>query len=166
MDRTELEVLVEQLDELLVEGATDADDALELATVAGLAARLGASEDAMEEAEVWRDDEVDGLIADAFDEFDIEELLETLDNLELADETEVEEAVSDFDDLVAAAAWCGRADGLRLHVATFAAIVRRVPDPFAFLGETASQMLRTPTVASDLALYDYWTAIAEAGDWT
>ena len=53
VDRTELEVLVEQLDELLVEGATDADDALELATVAGLAARLGASEDAMEEAEVW-----------------------------------------------------------------------------------------------------------------
>jgi hypothetical protein len=165
VERTELDILIEQLDELLGAGIQEPDEALELATIAGLAVRLGAPEDALEEAEVWRD-ESDDLLDAAFAETDLDEILETLDNLELADETEVDEAVSDFDDLVAAAAWCGRADSLRAASRAVAAIVRRVPDPFACLTSDAQSMLATDTVAGDLALYDYWVAIRDAGEWS
>jgi hypothetical protein len=49
--RSELEVLLEQLQELRGEGVTTGEDALEYATVAGLAARLGPPPGALADAE-------------------------------------------------------------------------------------------------------------------
>jgi hypothetical protein len=48
--RSELDVLIEQLEELLGEGIVDAEDALEVAAVAGLAQRLGAPPEALASA--------------------------------------------------------------------------------------------------------------------
>lgn len=164
---TELEVLVEQLDELLVDGAHDGDEALEIATVAGLAARLGADEITLAPAETWRDGPGADLLSEGFEEVDVDELVETIDGLidGEADDELVEEAVGDFDDLVAAAAWTGRADWIRPAARRVAGIVRQIPDPFAFLAEDGKTMAKTPTVGADPDLYDYWLAIAEAGEW-
>lgn len=165
MQATERDVLIEQLDELLTGGICDADDALELATVAGLAERLGAAPDALQPAEAWRDRVGSDLLDEAFRTTAIGPYVAAIDALVGASDIEVEDTLSDFDDLVAAAAWCGRAHALRTHAAKVAAIIRQVPDPFAFLAPTAGQMLACPIVAGDLALYDYWTAIHEAEVW-
>jgi len=164
--RTELDVLLEQLEELVAEGVQSPDDALEVATVAGLAARLGATEEALADVSTWRDLDGVEMVAEALKEIDLPALVEALDNLEGSDEHEVEETVSDFDDVVAAAAWCGLADPLRESAKQVAAAIRLVPDPFAFMSSTGRDMARSRVVAEDLGLYDYWLAIAEAETWT
>lgn len=165
-EKSELDVLLEQLEELFAEGITAPDDALEVATVAGLAARLGASDEALADVATWRDEDGIEMVAEALDETDLDELVEALDNLEGADEHQVEEAVSDFDDVVAAAAWCGLSDRVRAAAAKVSAAVRLVPDPFAFMSATGRDMARSRLVAEDPGLYDYWLAIAEAETWT
>ena len=164
--RSELDVLVEQLDELLAEPVVTSDDALEVATVAGLAWRLGASESALSDARQWLVDGGNELVEEGLDEVDWDELVDTLDNLEGEDDHVVEEALSDFDDLVAAAAWVGQESRVRSAATRIAAIVRMVPDPFAFLAPTGEQMMRSAVVARDLELYDYWLAVAQADSWS
>ena len=90
---------------------------------------------------------------------------EALDGLEGEDEQVVEDAVADFDDVVAAAFFAGLADRVRPAAIEVARRIRRVPDPFAFMAETGRQVARSRVVAEDLALHDYWLAIADAGDW-
>ncbi len=109
--RSELEVLLEQLDELLTEGAVDAEDALEIAVVAGLAHRLGAPAAALVDAEAWRAAAGRDLLAEVWEELDVDALLvEAIDAAatnELPEE-EVEEALYDVDEVIAAAVWAGR----------------------------------------------------------
>lgn len=164
--RSELDVLIEQLDELLGEPVVSSDEALEVATVAGLAQRLGAPDDALADARRWLADGGRDLVEEGLEEVDWDELVEALDNLEAADEHDVEEALSDFDDAVAAAAFVGRLDLVRQPARRVAGIVRLVPDPFAFLSPTGEQMMHSRLVAADLDLYDYWLAVAEAATWT
>ncbi|MEQ1566177.1 MAG: hypothetical protein ABMA64_11110 [Myxococcota bacterium] len=162
--KQELDVLIEQLDELLGEPIVDPDDALEVAIVAGLAARLSASPDAMAAAVAWRDGDGRELLAETWDQVDPEPLLEELDAVTESSVTEeqVEEAVYDFDDVVAAAVWCGKAQVMRAAARRAAEIVRQIPDPFADLSDVGSELARLPTVAEHLELYDYWLAIADA----
>ncbi|TVQ86461.1 MAG: hypothetical protein EA397_19885 [Deltaproteobacteria bacterium] len=162
--RTELDVLLEQVEELLGEGVVSADDALELAAVAGLAQRLGAGPASLTEAQTWLESGGRDLIAEGLDEVDLDDLLERIDNLEEADDYEVEEAVSDFDDLVAAALFAGLADTLRPAARQVAQSIRVVPDPFSFMAETGRQMVRTRAFAEEMGLLDYWLAIVEAGE--
>lgn len=161
---SELEVLVEQLDELLEGGAMDADDAMEIAVVAGLAARLGASREVMAAAEAWRDGEGKELLEEAFDELELDEVLEAIDGVidGQASEEEIEEAIYDFDDLVAAALWCKRPDVVRHHAHLVARTVRQVPDPFAAIADVGREMARLPSVGSYYEIYDYWMAVADA----
>lgn len=160
----ELDVLIEQLDELVSSPIVDPDDALELAIVAGLAARLSAPPDALAAAVAWRDGAGRELLAETWRQVDPEPLLEELDGLAGvgATDEQVEEAVYDFDDLVAAAIWCGRSAQIRAAARRAAEIVREVPDPFASLAVEAAQHARLATVAEHLELYDYWLAIADA----
>jgi hypothetical protein len=164
--KSELEVLIDQLDELMVEGAVSSDDALELAAVAGLAARLGAPHEALVAVRAWLAEGGKDLVEEAIDEVDFDDLVEALDNLEGADEHDVEEALSDFDDLVAAAWFTGFADKVRPAARAVSRIIRQVPDPFAFMAETGRQMARSRAVAEDLDLHDFWLAIAEAETWS
>lgn len=160
----ELEVLLTQLGELLAEGVDDAEDAFEIAVIAGLAARSGAT--ALDEAVAWRDGPGADLLDEAFSELDLDGMLEALDALTGEEDPEdVEEAVADFDDAVAAAVWCGRGDRLLEASRVVTGIVQALPDPFATIGDAASQMLRLPAVAREPALYGYWQAIAEAATW-
>jgi hypothetical protein len=164
---TELAVLLEQLDELLASGVDDEDDALEIAIVAGLAARLGAETAALKEAVAWRDAGGHDLLEQAFDELDLDEIIEGIDGVLAADadEEEVEEALYELDDVVAAAVWCGRSKRVLEAARQVAATIRQVPEPFAPLADYAVHVARSPAVAADLDVYDYWLAVADAGKW-
>ena len=162
--KIELDVLLEQLDEVLGEPIVDPDDALEVAILAGLAARLGAPPDALAAAVAWRDGDGRELVAETFDQVDLEPLLEELDACTgggMTDE-EVEEALFDVDDVVAAAIWCNRTAAVRAGARKAAEIVRQIPDPFAPLADLAVQMAKLRAVAEHLDLYDYWLAVADA----
>jgi len=163
----ELAVLIDQLQELFDLGATDGDEALEIAVVAGLATRLDADPVLLEPVEAWRRGPGAELLEEGFTEADIDGLAEAIDDVSggEVDEEEVEDAVTDFDDLVAAAAWAGRTDLLREAAHRVAEIIRTLPDVFAPLAPDGSAMVRTATVAADPDLYDYWHAIEEAGKW-
>ncbi|MEQ1506001.1 MAG: hypothetical protein ABMB14_27465 [Myxococcota bacterium] len=161
--KQELDVLVEQLDELLAEPIVDADDALEVAIVAGLAARLGGSPDALRDAVVWRDGLGRELLAETWAQVDLEPLLEELDACAgggMTDE-QIEEALFDVDDVIAAAIWCDAEAAVRDAARRASAIVRLVPDPFASLSDLAVQLARMPSIAMHLDLYDYWLAVAD-----
>jgi hypothetical protein len=160
----ELDVLVEQLDELLAEPIVDADDALEVATVAGLAARLGATAEQLADVNAWRDGLGQELLRETWEEVDATPILEELDAVTGggATDEQVEEALFDLDDLVAAAVWCGRRDAVRTAAREGAKIVRGIPDVFVPLADLATELAKLPTVARDLDLYDYWLAIADA----
>jgi hypothetical protein len=164
--RSELEVLLEQLEELLGEGVTTGDDALEVAAVAGLAARLDADPQALADARRWLAEGGREMVRDALDDVDLDELVEALDNLEGADDHDVEEALSDLDDVVAAAVWAGLADRVRDAGRRTGALIRQVPDPFAFMADTGRQVARSRVLAEDLETHDYWFAIAEADEWS
>jgi hypothetical protein len=161
----ELDVLVEQLDELMSGPVVDGDDALELATVAGLAARLGATPEQLAEAAGFRDGVGQDLFRETWDSVDPAPILEELEGVTGggATDEQVEEALFDLDDLVAAAIWCGRRDAVRSAAREAASIVRTVPDVFIPLADLAVTLAKLPFVAQDLDLYDYWLAIADAG---
>jgi len=160
----ELDVLVEQLDELLGEPAVDADDALEIATVAGLAARLGASESQLAEADGWRTGQGEDLLDEMWEQVDLEPLLEAVDACTgggLGDDA-IEDAVFDVDDVIAAAVWCGRIEVVRSGAQELSRIVRGVPDVFVGVTPMAAQMAALPAVAEHIGLYDYLLALADA----
>jgi hypothetical protein len=164
----ELEVLLEQLDELLGEGAVDADDALEIATVAGLVVRLGgATSPSVAAAMKWRAEGGDELLVQAFAELELDEIVDGLEAVLQGDvdEEAVEEAVYELDDLVAAAIWSGHRAAVRDLALEAARTIRAVPEPFACLADFGAQMARLHTVAADLDLYDYWLAIADSGQY-
>lgn len=164
--RTELDVLLEQLEELIGEGVVSPDDAVEVAAVAGLAQRLGAGPGALAEALTWLESGGRDMVEEALDDMDLDELVEAIDNLDQADEFEVEEAISDFDDVVAAAAFAGLTGAVRPAARQVARLIRQVPDPFAFMSESGRQVAKTRAFAEDMDLLDYWLAIAQAADWS
>jgi hypothetical protein len=182
-ERSELTELVDQLDDILGKPLVYTDDALELAIVAGLAERLGASAEVMAPAVAWKEGTGKELLAEMWEQVDLEPLLETLEGCVGAMEEDIEPAPSkdgdedeeeeeegdplenalfDIDDLVAAAIWCGRTKRVRATARQVAELVRQVPDPFVGLSPFAVEIARLPTVAQHLDLYDYWLAIADA----
>lgn len=160
----ELEVLVGQLDELLTEGAVDTSDALEIATCAGLATRLGAPPQSLVAVEAWREGPGGPLLAELWDEVDVDVLVEEVEALlgTNPEEEQLEEAVFDFDDLVAAAVWCGQRARVAGAAARVAATVRLAPELFEPLAPYGVQMSRLRAIGEDLGLYDYWLALADA----
>ncbi|MCB9675147.1 MAG: hypothetical protein H6737_08515 [Alphaproteobacteria bacterium] len=160
----ELDVLIAQLDELLGEGAVDTSDALEIATCAGLAERMGADPVVLAAAEAWRAGPGGPLLAELWEEADVETLVEDVEGLlgANADEDELEEVFFDFDDLVAAAVWSKKRAVVAKGAQRVAATVRLAPEIFEPLAPYGRQMSRLRAVGEDLGLYDYWLALADA----
>jgi hypothetical protein len=162
-EKTELDVLLEQLEELIGAGATDVSDALEIATCAGLAMRLGATPEELTSAEAWRQGPGGPLLDELFGVVDVQPLVDAVEGLlgEDVEESVLEEAVFDFDDLVAAAIWCRRTSLVQDAARSVASTIRMAPDTFAALSPYGSQMSRLPAVGADYAVYDYWMALAD-----
>lgn len=161
----ELDVLLEQLDELLGEGAVDADDALELAAVAGMAARLDASHDAVKRAVEWRDGAGADLLSEAFDRLEAGEILQSIEAVlsPEASEEAVEEALFELDEVVAAGLWCNRRDAISQVANEAERMIRMVPEPFAQVADLGVTMARLPAVGMAYDVYGFWMAVADAG---
>ena len=159
----ELEELVQQLDELLNSPIVDEDDALEVAIVAGLAARLGATAADLVAAVAWRDGIGADLLAEMWEQVDLEVHVEAVDACTgggLTDE-QVEDAIYEVDEVVAAAVWCGRIDRVQDAAREVASIVRGVPDVFEPVAADGRLLASTRAVGEHLFLYDYWLALAD-----
>lgn len=163
-EKNELDVLLEQLEELLASGAVDVSDALEITTCAGLAARLGATGAELADALAWRSGTGADLVTELFETIDTEPLVDGIEGLlgTDPDERTLEEAVFDFDDLVAACVWCSRNGAVKEAARSVAQTIRLAPELFAPLAPYGQQMSRLPAVAEELGLYDYWLALADA----
>jgi hypothetical protein len=165
---SELEVLLSQLDELLVEGCVDEDDALEIAALAGLAERLGADRSQLVDAIAWRQSDVAvDLLRSAWEQLDLSDLIDAVEACADGDvpAQDVEDAIFELDELVAAAVWTGQAAKVKKAAAEIEALIRMVPDPFASLSSYARELARQPGIARDLDVYGYWLAIADAAEW-
>ncbi len=162
-ERGELEVLLEQLDELLTEGATDVSDALEIAICAGLAQRLGATDEELAPVQAWRDGPGQPLLDELFSAIDVEPLVDDVEAVlgRPIEDRDLEDVVFDFDDLVAAAVWCDREHLLKEAAARVAETIRLSPDTFAALAPYGRQMARLRQVGEHGAVYDYWMALAD-----
>lgn len=161
--RSELDVLVEQLEELLDDGAIDGSDALEIAMVAGLAARLGAPDELMAEARTWRAGPGEPLLKLIWQEVGEDDPLEELEALvtQEPDEETLEEAVYDIDDLVAAAVWCGVPGRVSRVAARLTDLIRDVPEVFTPLAELGAEMARMREIGEHYDVYGYWFALAD-----
>ncbi len=162
--KSELDVLIEQLGELLADWPTDGDDAIELATVAGMAARLGATEADLEEADQWKEGVGEELLEEGWAEAEIEEAVEALEAVCAggASDEAIEEAIFEFDELVAAAIWTDRQHLVRKAAKRVAHGIRDVPDVFVDFAPYAANVAKLEAIALDIDLYDYWIALAEA----
>ena len=162
----ELDVLIEQLEELLASGTVAPDDALELASVAGMVSRLGAEgHESLQRAVEWRDGPGQELLDVAFESFKAEVVLGELEGVldPDADEVAVEEALYEVDEVIAAAIWCGRRAAVKSLASEADRLVRQVPEPFAQVADLGLSMARLPVVGMDYDLYAFWMAVADAG---
>ncbi|MCB9672138.1 MAG: hypothetical protein H6736_07235 [Alphaproteobacteria bacterium] len=165
MEKGEREVLLEQLEELLGEPAVDVSDALEIATCAGLAHRLGATDADLADARAWRDGLGKPLLDELFQGVDVEPLVDGVEAVlgQDTEDRELEDVVFDFDDLVAAAIWCGRESMLKAAAGRVAATIRLSPETFGALAPYGKQISRLANVGEHYAVYDYWMALADCG---
>ena len=161
----EVDVLLEQLDELLHEPIFDGEDALEVAIVAGLAERLGAPKYALVSSVEWREGEGKELLADGLQSVDFEQLVEEIDGLMGEDRDVVEDTLSDFDDVVAAAMWCGQRALIEEVSRRVAKSIRELPDSFACISSLGTALAALPAVGANPDIYDYWFAVAESKQW-
>ena len=161
----EMDVLLEQLDELLHEPILSGEDALEVAIVAGLAARLGAPDEALQDGVDWRDGDGKELLEEGFNAVDLEALVAEVDALVGEDETVVEDTLSDFDDVVAASLWCARKDWVRSASEQVSRSIRQLPETFCGLAALGSSMSSLSPVGKEREIYDYWLAVAECAKW-
>jgi hypothetical protein len=155
------QVLIDQLNETLDEGAEEWDDALEIATLAGQIARKGERGGALLRAELWRDGPGRPLVDELWDEIDVDGIVAAIEDAAAAGGTEedLEEAVYDLDDLVAAAVWLGSPARVADASERVASLVADRPDSFAFLVDEAADLCRLPEVANQEAAYAFWFAI-------
>jgi len=161
--RSELEVLNEQLDELLEEGAVDGDDALEIAMVAGLVARLEASSGSLAAAELWRKGPGQPLLEEAWSQFDLDGLVENLELLIRGEGTDeqVEEVFLDLDEVISGAVWLGWSDRVLSAAREMGALVRMNPESFAHLSGDAVALTQRRSLAEAFDAYAYWFAMVD-----
>ena len=163
----EARLLLEQLEEALDEGPEDEEDALEVAMLAGLATRLGERGPVLDRAADWREGPGRAHLAEAWRLLDADALLEALEDCVdgAGGPDAVGEALSDLDEVVAAAIWAGRPEGLAALAKEAERTVRAVPEAFASASQLASDRMRLRGVVEELELYGFWLAVAEAETW-
>lgn len=166
MSPEERQVLADQLDELLASGLDDPEEALEVAAIAGMLERAGIDPRALADANAWRVGSGAALLDEAWDLVDVDAYVEAVDACasESATDEEVEEALLDLDELVAAAAWCGRTSLIKRATVEIERTIRDVPEPFAALASQGRELARLRAVAEQLDVYGFWLAVADAGE--
>lgn len=164
MNSSELTVLLDQLDELMAEGTDDPEEGLELAALAGMAERLGAKPEQLADAIAWREGAGSALLAEAWALVDAEAYIDAIEGLagEESTDEEVEEVLLDFDELCAAALWCGKAALVRGAAKRVEDTVRMMPEVYASAAAYGKDLARLAPVAQNLDVYGWWLAVADA----
>jgi len=164
MSTQELEVIVDQLEQFLIAGTVDTDDALEVATLAGLAERLGADASALQGANTWLHTMGEPLLAEALSELDLEPLTDALDACmggDLLDE-DIEEAFFDLDDLIAALLWMKQAPLATQLSAQMAETIEMAPECFEPLLAYLDGVRQSPLYPSSQEAFAHWDALDPA----
>ena len=158
----ELEVLESQLEEVLGEGATDPEDGLEIALVAGIAQRMGADPELLADAAAWRDGPGRGLLEEAFKLLDHENINGALDAVldGESEEDAISDALYDIDELIAAAIWSGHTAAVQGIANTTQTSVEMCPELFEHMREEAEEWSSKAWVGEHYTLYGYWLAIS------
>lgn len=164
MTTSELTVLIDQLDELMAEGTDDPEEALELAALAGMAERLGARPEQLADAVAWKAGPGSALLAEAWALVDCEAYIDAIEGLagEEATDEQVEEVLLDFDELCAAAVWCGKSAVVREAARRVEETVRMMPEVYASEAAYGKDLARLAPVAQNLDVYGWWLAVADA----
>ena len=159
MSAAELRLVQEQLNTLLAQGEWDSEEAVEVATLAGVLERAGSVGHWTERARTWRDARARALLDEGLDEVDTESLLTAMaDN---AGEVErLDDALFDLDEALVAFWWAGRAAEVQPVSALAAELVRTIPSAFADLAAYASDLLGLPGVGD--GPWAVWESVAES----
>jgi hypothetical protein len=162
----ETALYVEQLDELLRLGTRmDLDEAVEVAGISGMLARLGATGGWKLRAEAWRDGAGRHLLTEGLETLDGDEILDALDDaLAGHGELDLEDVLYDVDEVVLAAWWSKRTESVRPLIDEVVARVLEEPEPFAELSGYAAEILELPGMSQDDLAASVWVAVAEAAD--
>ncbi len=165
MTDPQIPLMSDQLDEILTTGVDDEEEALELAALAGMLVRLGADPALLHDAHAWRTGPGAVLLREAFEAVDLEAYLDAIEDAvhDGEDEAQIEEAVLDLDELVAAAVWAGRTALVAPAARELERTVRAMPERFAAMAPMGRALAREREVAMHLDLYGFWLAIADAG---
>jgi hypothetical protein len=164
---SELVVLVKQLDEIMAKSLPeDSDEALEFCNLAGMIARLDSSAPILKKAVAWREGEGAEFIEDGWSFFDTVELMDTLESATSGrlDGHELEELLFDIDEIVAGAIWCGEEDTVRAFTQQVVGEIRSSLEHFTVVSEQGVKMSKTTAVDSEQSLYEFWVAVAGAGN--
>ena len=160
---SEKTVVLGQVDELMAEGIEDAEDALELAMVVGLAARLEATDSELHAVNAWREAWGADLLDEAWEDVELSNYTDAIDALldGSATDEQIQEAIFSWDELVAGAVWNGHADSLVSTSAEIAQTIRQCKETFSGLKDYAARLLENPLISGNPAVYDFWFALAE-----
>ena len=160
MSNEEIVVLRQQLSEAL----DVADDAVELASLAGMLVRLGDDDAVVRRAATWRDGSLDEVDL-AFDGVDFDELVEDIAEAvgRNAADDEVEEALFDFDEMAIGAWWAGQADRFEAAGQKLVATVSGASGNFKPLAKYALYMSDKSKDMGGGSHFLYWDTIATTG---
>ena len=81
-----------------------------------------------------------------------------------APDEDVQDAIFDFDELVAAAVFDNKTKLVKKAAADVEDSVRAAPDVFSSLAAYARELAKLPSIAQNLDVYAYWLAIADCPD--
>ena len=163
MELGESVVLRGQLAKMLGKGAEYSDEAVEIASLAGLLARLGKASDLVKRARIWRDGAGKRLLAEGLDQLSADVLFDEFASACAEDPSEagVEDALFEFDELLVAIWWTGReetAGALDLQMIAFIASALALFQPFS---EYARELISKLEPGNDVGCSEFWGAIGQ-----
>lgn len=159
MMKNDLEMLVEQLDSALQEPQTP-EEAFEIALLAGLLARLGPEHPLLSRAAEWRDGPGRSLLVLAWEDLELDAIEQPLLQVQEDDASdELLNSLFDYDEVCAAAAWCGESPRLEQSLELVLRTLRASPEPWRPLAPLAAQLLQNrPPLPGDPARL-LWAAV-------
>lgn len=163
MELGESVVLRGQLAKMLGKGAEYSDEAIEIASLAGLLARIGKASDLIKRAQIWREGAGKRLLTEGLDQLGGDVLFDEFASICAEDpsETGVEDALFEFDELLVAIWWSGReevASALDLQMIEFITSAPALFQPFA---EYAKELTARFRPDDDLGCFEFWGEIGQ-----
>ena len=163
MELGESVVLRGQLAKMLGKGAEYSDEAVEIASLAGLLARLGKAADLVKRAQIWSEGAGKRLLAEGLDQLSADVLFDEFVSACAEDPSEagVEDALFEFDELLVAIWWTGRAETAAALDLQMMAFITSAPALFQPFAEYAQELTLKFEHGKDRGCFELWGAIGQ-----